>query len=352
MIGTDLNLDTDLTGTMAAVIAKIATALEAIGDSIAQKATPAALDITSALSLNGNSLTDVAAVQLVAGNAPSTAGSIFYADGSFYGIDEVGIIQLTNNGQVNVLGSGGIVGDYGSVGINAVVEYDAASGEYRFMKDVGEWADIVCADVILEGTNGTVRLSAGDGITTSQIVSFEQLPAAGVTALVFDASDNGIKDGAQTRATLTQLVTSIDATGDYYHSATHSARIGMNPATRLSNCGIYTGDSMSLDTSGVFEWRSPLMSFLRTGDRIKSFDIRLTTAVAGTINVELCRWDATGGNTIDTYTFNPGTSPGLYSHTVAAPEKQLSGFAYFFNVTGNSAGLRINSLGVAWDHVA
>lgn len=148
MIGTDPNLDLpSVSDTLSVAMAKVITALETLGTSITDKATPAALDLTSDLSLAGNKLTNVSALTLAAGTVPSAAGSIYYSGGEFYCKDATGTIKLTNVGTINVAGVGGIGGDYS--GSNATLNYDLASEEYRLKSDSTHYADVKCDDLLL-----------------------------------------------------------------------------------------------------------------------------------------------------------------------------------------------------------
>lgn len=146
MIGTNLNLDLPtLSDTLATIVSKTVTALGLIQDSIADKATPSALNITSALSLAGNQLTNVASATLTDGNNATVAGTIYYHNNEFYLVDGTGTIQLTSAGAINVSSTGTIGGDYG--GSNpANVTYVNATAEYLFKKDGTTYADIVAED--------------------------------------------------------------------------------------------------------------------------------------------------------------------------------------------------------------
>lgn len=100
MIGTDLNLTLpSTTETMATNIARIATALQSIEDSIAERVSPAGININAPLDMQGNALTDVAALQFASGNVPSTAGSFYYYNGAWYAIDDVGTIQASSSSR-------------------------------------------------------------------------------------------------------------------------------------------------------------------------------------------------------------------------------------------------------------
>lgn len=72
MIGTDLNLTLpSTTETMATNIARIATALQSIEDSIAERVSPAGININAPLDMQGNALGD----QRLTGNAGTGYGA-------------------------------------------------------------------------------------------------------------------------------------------------------------------------------------------------------------------------------------------------------------------------------------
>jgi hypothetical protein len=200
---------------MAENIARIATALGSIEDVLAQRVTPGGMDITAPLDMQGNSLTDVAAVVFASGNASEAPGSIFYREGDWYVVDAVGSIQLTDGGQLNAASIGGIQGDYG--GVNpAAVTFEDASAQYHFTHDTGEYADVVVRDVILQGTNGTITLSVDDAITGDRDLTLKSLPATGKSLLVYDSAGT-LEDSAVTRATNTPLLTDINVSGEIEH---------------------------------------------------------------------------------------------------------------------------------------
>lgn len=215
MIGTDLNLQIpSLSDTYAQMVAKTAAGLQAIEDSLADKATPAALNINAPLDFGGNAVINCTSVQLADGNTPGVAGSLFYHLGEFYAVDSTGIVQITANGQINAAGIGGIGGDYG--GVNpAAVTYDNASSQYRFYSNggTGAWADLAARSVILEGTNGTVQLKVDDAINVSRILSVKSLPGSGVKLLVYNAATSTLEDASVTNPDGLTVDGNISATG-------------------------------------------------------------------------------------------------------------------------------------------
>lgn len=190
MIGTNLNLDLPSgSDSMAVIVAKLVAALSLVQDSIADDVTPSGMNINGALDLNGNALTEASSILLASGTAPTPAGSLYYHSGEFYAIDATGTIQLTSLGQLNAAGIGGIVGDYG--GVNpARVSYDNASGQYRFTRSAGVWADGVFQNVILESTAGAVKLSAPSGLSAGYTVTFPTAVPASAGVMEMDNAGN------------------------------------------------------------------------------------------------------------------------------------------------------------------
>lgn len=215
MPGVNLNLDLpSLTDPMATAIAKLVTALQAVEDDLAGKILPSEININAALSMNGNALTNIGSLQMLAGNAPTAAGSIYYSNGEFYAIDAAGTIRLTLNGALDITATGGFVGDYGQPGVNAAASYDNASQEYRFYSDggLGTWADLVCDDLVLEGTNGSVRLGVDAAINTARQVLFKSLPTTGVGLLVYNSATSTVEDLATTSPTAISVTCPVTTT--------------------------------------------------------------------------------------------------------------------------------------------
>lgn len=196
MVGTDLNLTLPASGiSMSTNVERIAVALAAIEASLADLVTPAALNINGPVDFDGNSLEQVSAVKFATGNHSTSAGSIYYDNGEFYVVDATSAIQLTLNGQINVAGVGGIVGDYG--GSNpATVTYVDSSGQYVFTEDTGVYADVVCDDVILKGDNGSVILGVDAALAGTRTANFKTLPSSGSALLAYNSATNAIEDAS------------------------------------------------------------------------------------------------------------------------------------------------------------
>lgn len=185
MIGTYLSLDLPLlSDTLVNVVAKTATALSLLRDSIAAEATPAAIDINAALEFGGNWAQDVGGVILADGNPPSAAGSIYYHNGEFYAIDSTGAIQLTNTGALNIASVGTIGGDYGGANPAAVI-YNAANNEYRFYQNetLSEWGGLVAGSIKIEGASGSVDIVPGAGLSSNVTMTLPTVALTLPTAL-------------------------------------------------------------------------------------------------------------------------------------------------------------------------
>jgi hypothetical protein len=356
MIGTDLNLDLPtLSDTYSVALAKTTTALQEIEDSIADKATAAALNITTALSFNGNHLTDVGGVLLVAGNTPTSAGSLYYTDGKFYLRDATGIIQLTSAGAINVAGVGGIGGDYGGSNPASVV-FDDASGEFRFTEEAGVYADVRVDDVILVGTSGTVRLGVDPVLSGNRTVLFEALPSSGVSMMVYDASDSSIKDGAITRCTGTQLFTGINASADLTVGGDfkHADRSRMLPLTG-AEIKTSTGTGMNVtalqvsnvSAGPVGAWWQTLP--LRMGDRIKSFVVLVNKPTTSSLSVKLHKTD--GFTLTSDIATQATTASGNVAVilTLGTPQVIAVDEMWFIEVTLPTSGDTLKRCRVTWD---
>src|ERR1043165_3553208 len=192
MIGTDLNLDLpSLSDTLVVAMGKVIQCFSDIEDSIADKATPAGLDITTSLSFGGNPITSLGYATFADGNNPTAAGSAYYDSGDFYLFTAAGAVRLTASGGVNAAGIGGIGGDYG--GANpALVEYDDAPGEFIFTEDTGVYADLVCDDVVLWNNAGTfkTRLTAHPTLAASYTVTLPAAVPSETTQVRMDSSGN------------------------------------------------------------------------------------------------------------------------------------------------------------------
>lgn len=348
MIGTSLNLPLPGTGeSMTENIARIAAWLEAVNNSLAQKATPAALNINAPLELNGNSLTEVASVQFASGNVSSVAGSFYYYGGAWWLVDQVGAIQVTENGALKATGFGAITGDYG--GSNpAAVTYVDANGQYVFTEDTGVYADLVADDLILQGTNGRVQLNVDDALTGDRNINIKTLPTSGVSMLVYNAATSTLEEGATTRATGTQLFTNVGISApDVLHAdvelplsliGAHSFAAGGNAVARPYDASRSTG-------SGTWTFSQHLP--LKVGDRLKSVTIRLAKTVATLARIYIYKWDGTSLTEVAANTTSSSTTVEVTA-TVSSPTATVSGEHWFFQVEW-SDGNKMDKLRMVYD---
>lgn len=275
MPGVDLDLDLpSLSDSLATIVSKTVDALQAIEDDLAAQVVSSEININAALSFNGAAITNLGSATFSSGNIPTTAGSVWYDGTEWYVSDATGTIQVTSNGSLNIAAVGGIVGDYGG-GNPARVTYDDASGEYRFTEDTGVYADLVADDLVLHSASGSVRFSVDDAITTDRQFIIEDLPTAGVSALVYDASDSSVKSAENTRVTNALKITTLDMTGEEKHG--DRSRAFILAPTYVVSGGAYTP---SIVTNGI-RWGLGSTSVVyceligfRKGDRIKTLRIR------------------------------------------------------------------------------
>lgn len=208
MPGIDLNLDLpELTDTYAEALAKTATALSAIEVDLAGLVTAGVLNINSTLSMGGQRVENVGGLHLDGGT--STVPGTLYMDEELWVMTDAGAVQITNAGALDVASLGTIGGDYGSG--DEAVTYDAASTEYRFKSDASTWAFIKAAELVLTNGTGSVRFKVDPAITTARTFSIKELPASGISALVYDASTSTVELAENSRTTNDVKVTTLSA---------------------------------------------------------------------------------------------------------------------------------------------
>jgi hypothetical protein len=199
MPGTDLNLDLpDLEDQFAVIVSKLVTALAAIEDDLAEKVVPAEFNVNTAMSFNGNALTNVGSLKMVMGNPSDVPGTLYYQDGEWYMVDSTGVIQVTSNGALKVTGTGGIGGDYGSG--NEELYYDVSTQTYHFTSSPGVYGDVKADDVVLTGSAGTLRLQVDAALTGDRVFSFKTLNSSGTHFLVYNATTSTVETLASTTA--------------------------------------------------------------------------------------------------------------------------------------------------------
>lgn len=113
--------------------------------------TTAAISIDADLNFRSHAATNLTTLASVVIAPPSAGANLLYwssADGELYVRDSNGIaVKITNAGQVNVSASGGIGGDYASVG--ALESYDDASKRFLFQQEGSPrpWAGLAAGNV-------------------------------------------------------------------------------------------------------------------------------------------------------------------------------------------------------------
>jgi hypothetical protein len=303
MIGTNLGLTLpSLSDSMATMVSKTATALSAIQVSIADKATPAGLNINAALSFAGNWATSVGGIVLAAGNHPTAAGSFYYSGGEFFMVDATGAIQLTSAGALNAASVAGIGGDYGGANPASAI-YNNASGQFRFFSNGGTstYADVACLGVVLKGSAGSVRLSCDAAIGSAREMKVKSLPASGTSFLVYASATSTVEDSAvntdaKTIAGAVTFANAVTITGDLTLSAElkhpnwsmNLSLVSETGTSTTTGVAIATTHPYRVDLTGGWFWASQdILSRLRGGERLKTISIRTSFGGGRTMNVDL-----------------------------------------------------------------
>ncbi len=340
MPGVDLDLDLpSLSDTLSTIVSKTAVALAAIEDDLAGMVVPSEMDINTELPLGGNALTEVGSVQLVAGNAPSSAGSIYYASGEFFVRDSTGLIQLTAAGALNTASVGGIVGDYG--GANpARVTYNDASGEYRFTEDTGVWADLVADDVVLQGSAGSVRFGVDSAITTARQFLVKTLPSSGTSLLVYNAATSTLEDGAVTVISGTPTFST-----DIKHSFLRVRRVPLHNG--YISAGSATVVLQAVTTGATATWQQTCG--LNKGDRPQSVKLHLGKTTAGTTTVTLYRVLHNTFTLIQAFTLATSGADQTLTCTISSPVALSSEEDLLIEIGLIASGDTILQASVSWD---
>jgi hypothetical protein len=330
MIGTFLGLDLpSLTDPLATIVSKTVTALSAIQDSIADQATPAALNMNAALSMGGNAVTNASSLLLAAGTAPTAPGSFYYHAGEFYLIDATGAIRVTSNGTLDAAGVGGIGGDYG--GINpALVYYDTASGEYRFYTNGGThaFANLSAHELILNGASGTVTLLVDSSVVTNKTYAIGNLSTN--QAVIFDG----------TKLVTGNTVTSTWTASDLHHTSFWEYAIPLFPTMKQSGGIIPTGSPWVYPVaSGSFDFISVPLVGPKNGDTVTS--ITLNTQGAGTVTWRLYEVATDGTTSVAAADVTAGTGDTTFTggglpYTTAVGKQYL----LYFEFSANAGELR------------
>lgn len=364
MPGVDLALDLpSLADSLTEIVTKLTVALSAIQDDLAGDVTPSEMDINTSLSFAGNYATNVGALGLVGGNAPSTAGSVYYSDGEFYAIDSTGVVQLTSNGSVNVTGTGGITGDYGAG--SETVSYDNGLQEYSFTSSPGVYADIICDDVVLHSATGSVRLGCDDAITTARLATIKSLPAAGVSFLVYNAATSTIEDGGVTAVTNAPTfsaltLTTLTVTNPIIHGD-EGIVLSMNAGATTTGTVSLTNRAFTRSGVGTATWEQSIC--LKKGDRIKKAGVYVHVVGAPTVTVQIIRNVFSLGDAV--LATNSTTTTGRIEATLTGVDPFADNYDVFgldstvgdawilkVTITGGTSGDEIHSPLVTFIHEA
>ncbi len=219
MIGTDLNLTMPSTAmTYSAMVAQCAINFQAIEDSIADKATPAGLDITSNLSIQGNHLTNVGGLILASGNPPAVAGSVYYDGTNFFMLTAAGEVRITDGDSLNLSAIGAFSGDFGTSDESAY--YDLASEEFRFRSSATTYADVKADDLVLMEPGASpvdsVRITA-QAMSASYTLTLPAAPPSATSFLTMDSSGNVVA-GTNTRTVRFSMLNARDVAGAHANS--------------------------------------------------------------------------------------------------------------------------------------
>lgn len=361
MPGVYLNLDLpSLSDSLATIVSKLVTAISAIQTDLANKVVPSEIYMNQALAMNGASVLNVGSLELVAGNPPSTPGSVYYSAGEFYAVDAAGAFRISNNGALDVATAGTIGGDYG--GTNpASVTYNDISGEYRFYQDVGVWANLSAGDVILNGTNGSVKLGVDDAINSARQVIFKSLPTTGVSMLVYNAATSTIEDGSVTRATNNSLFADIEcgtinmsgkiqvgSAGDYSHSFAMAKAV---PFTGVVHAGTMSLIGYAVTASSpTWTYRSPILD-LRLGDQIVGYQVEVKRSHTSTIITTLNHLPDGAFDPVPVFTEGGNVGSDLYNQGPSGLAFTIvTGDRYFIEVSGTDTSDEIHQMFVFWKH--
>lgn len=320
-----------LSDTMSDVVSKTATALSVLATGLTPKIVPGQLNVNTALSMNGNALTNVGSTQLVDGNQPSAAGSMYFHLGEFYLVDSTGVVQVTSNGVLNVAGQVGIVGDYG--GSNpARVSYDNTSKQYRFTQSTGVWADIVARSLILNGAGGgTATVSVDASVSSGLNVAIKSLGnGTNTSVLVYKGSTSTLEDSINN--TDTKIINGPIAAGGNIVAAGTVTATGYKYSTVIGGAIPFTGgagSSVNPTAFGVpassvgWNWISGLIP-VRSGERLKQINTRYSVKAAGTYIVSVLRVLA-GGSTSAVETWNDSVAGPNHvdQHIMSSPYTAL-----------------------------
>lgn len=356
MIGTYLTLDLPLhSDTMSSMVAKTATALGQLRDSIADKATPAGLNVTTSLDFQANWGTNVGGLVLVDGNAPTAAGSFYYHSGEFYLIDSTSGIQLTKNGQLNAAAFGGIGGDYG--GTNpALLSYNTSTGQYRFYTNSGTLAfgDAAVRAVVLEGSAGTTTLNCPSSVNVNQTIGIGKFSASPNYLVGYDGTNfipaaagtaygNGLTFGGNVTAPDVRVTTAQALCVSLINAVPSDATAFTRVAGGTS--GVNLGWSFKADSS------TPTLTVpiygVRGGDHIKSVTAYVTKATANTVTLTMKLWSSVinGSETAESTWTLATNSPGVTTSSSGAIDITVgTNKIYYLTITTSGSGVAADAI--------
>ena len=145
----------------------------------------AGLNINADLSFGGFSAIQMKAATFNLQTSFTTPRSMYFKGSDLYVRDNSGAeIQMTSGGQVNVSGTGGFSGDFGTSGVTASVPYSNTSKTYSFLQASGQRALMDQGETLIRQTIGTgyaaVHLKSTLNNTTDSDVNFT-LPKVDIT---------------------------------------------------------------------------------------------------------------------------------------------------------------------------
>lgn len=321
------------------------TILQQIADAIDTAVTVDGLDINSSLDLQGNALINVTALRFSTGTEPSGAGLWVGSDGELRFKDGDGnTIQFSENGHINITGTGGIGGDYVADNPGGLT-FTTSLGLFTFIVPGGDPATLDCGD-IQQGQAGNanrVTLKA-PALPGSYDLTWPQTLPASLRVVTIDATGSLHHTDRPTLVDLTGTTSvrtrDLDATrnvaiggstllsGAYYHiPAIVHVEFAAGRSVDAANVS-YDGSKLNWAERAQFDIPLPTM---RKGDRIR--DIKFVITSEGSAGVGI-----TGSLLV-----RQGTSNATISEVFRPPASSLgatvtiSGSGMPYTVTGDAS---------------
>jgi hypothetical protein len=293
-----------------------------------KRITPAALNINADVTMAGNSLTNVKSVDAAATAPASMTGKVRAlwfnsTDSEWYLRNASGTdIKVTNSGALNVVGNGGIGGDYTTT--NAEVNYEAANQRYRMwqIKTPQTWAKLATGEIQLHETGASITnrvvLKSPTALAASYNLTLPPATPASAQLLQMDAA--GAVTANNTLAQPVTLTAAATLTGGIANnvSLAAGATAAVNQSITVSGTGRYKHGEMKLAYSALdftaataaaldvstqwFAATAVPASFvcpvrLPSGARITSVDYAWRRS-AGTVSASVSMYDASFGNAL------------------------------------------------------